>query len=152
MEDDSTGAGVTVTLKFDKGYEAPWLVLRGSPALIRGQLCEALGWDASTKTESTLTQLVADASSQVQAEYRVMNSPTRGGLGGSVIQKGATPSAPPSAPPGDGGGDAVLLGLIRDAKSEGDLKKLVAAYGDAIRASDQLTNEFRKKKADLGLS
>ncbi len=79
----------TATIKFGKGYDAPWLVLGGGPSEIRSQIVEAFGLGQAVD-HYNLDQLIALASTKAATALSTTDS-----LGATVISN--EPSAPQEA-------------------------------------------------------
>lgn len=89
---DEEGA-ITATIKGGKGYEAPWLVFRGSSAAeVQARISEAFGLEAQGET---LCSTVLAASEAMQSEGVVVRS--LGGRTLSTAQERAEASGHPSA-------------------------------------------------------
>ena len=143
----------TVTIKYTGGYDSPWLVLAGSPADIRAQMIEAFGWDASTLTELSLSEMIVRASTEANALFTGVS-----GLGGT-IEKGQpaaakrTPANKPAAakpasseaPTGD---EAVAI-VLKSANTLDDLKKVWTRNSAAITASEDLQKLWNEVKARI---
>jgi hypothetical protein len=50
--------GVTATIKYDKGYDAPWLVFSGAVDTVFDDIVAAFGLDAEDVSELTLNELL----------------------------------------------------------------------------------------------
>lgn len=77
MAEDIVDSGVTVTLKAGKGYEAPWLVFRGSIAQVRSDVIAAFGF-AEQAFEQTLAELTVTAGEHLRGTRAV--AATMGGV------------------------------------------------------------------------
>jgi hypothetical protein len=101
-ETPENGAGVTVTLKGGKGFEAPWLVFRGTPAEVRANIIEACQYNAEQVEDWDLIQMTAQAASSFQAMNLLV-----GRLGGPPLQAMTVAQDTPYAgPAGDAAWDA----------------------------------------------
>lgn len=91
---------VTATIKWGKGYEAPWFVGKGSVAEVREQIIAAFGMDAEFYAEHTLAELITQAATHAQGVQAAASS-----LGPvQILPKGdSAPAAPKvaEAPAGD---------------------------------------------------
>lgn len=87
--DTLTGRGVTVTIKYSKGYESPWIVFRGTPS----EVIEDLGATFGIDTEGlTLSEVVHNATAQA---HRMNNLGDR--LGAVSVSAGASTGSDPWA-------------------------------------------------------
>lgn len=130
-------AEVSVTLKHDGKYEAPWIVFRGSPEQVKADIVEALGWDKDAGDTRSLVELVHAADKQAKAEYGV-----KAELGGKVIsreRKSSTKSASedkaPEAEASEEDGNP-LVKVIASINNVADLKKLWAENQEAFQDGD----------------
>lgn len=73
---------VTVTLKAGKGYDDPWIVVKGSVHEVHERLLELMGWDASKVDELPLASTVLAASDTWHAQANVSS-----GLGGRFLSE-----------------------------------------------------------------
>lgn len=130
-EQDAT---TKVTLKYGKGYEAPWLTFGGSPAEIRAQIIEAFALEGDEGAQTlSLAELVTRAATRAHALYeaatRLGATPTRADIprrGGSqpsaVWSQAATPAndtpaseaQPATAAPAPWEGPAAPAGAEKD--------------------------------------
>ncbi|GIF02243.1 hypothetical protein [Paractinoplanes rishiriensis] len=84
-----TGRGVTVTIKYGRGYEAPWAVFHGQPHEIRDDIAAFFGMTAATTAGLTLSDIVVNATAQAHGVETIAS-----GLGGAtVIESQPTPTA-----------------------------------------------------------
>lgn len=82
--------GITVTIKWGKGYEEPWLVFHGLAREVREDIIAAFGFDGESVADLTLAELVVNAKQAAHGTGRVASQ-----LGGRVISQGqAKPAAP----------------------------------------------------------
>ena len=75
-------APVTVTLKAGKGYDDPWIVVKGSVRDVHERLLELVGWDASKVDELPLASTVLAASDTWHAQNNVARE-----LGGRFLSE-----------------------------------------------------------------
>lgn len=73
---------VSVTLKHDGKYEAPWMVFRGRPESVKADILAAFGWDTEAGEGKSLYEIALQADRQAKAEYAVQSQ-----AGGRVISK-----------------------------------------------------------------
>ncbi|MDH6462037.1 hypothetical protein M2302_002212 [Micromonospora sp. A200] len=74
------GRGITVTIKYGKGYEETWAVFNGLPAEVRHDLMEYFGLDEDEVAGLTLSEVVVNATNLAHGKGNVA-----GILGGTVI-------------------------------------------------------------------
>lgn len=77
-------APVTVTLKAGKGFDDPWIVVKGGVREVHEQLLAVMGWDASKIDELPLASTVLAASDTWHAQANVA-----GELGGRFLTESA---------------------------------------------------------------
>lgn len=79
---EGTGRAHTATIKFGKGYDAPWLVLGGdSLEELRRDIIESFGLDSVSVAEHDLSHLIVTASTSAQSIFN-----TTSGLGGAIVK------------------------------------------------------------------
>lgn len=86
-------AETTATIKAGKGYEAAWLVFKGTPAEVRAQLVESFELDESVR-DLTLAELTSLASHKLQSIGNVSAK-----LGAVPISHAQAAAAQPAAQP-----------------------------------------------------
>jgi hypothetical protein len=157
-----SGRQSTATIKFGKGFEAPWLVVAGTPAEIRAQLNDAFGLDPAKTAGLTLDQLISVASKQAQESVGVATA--HRDLGASVIETTSTP-APAEGDPWDaaekaklaagqetGAGEAApaqpqtLLEKVQTAES---VRKLQELWRDNKAEWDTVADAAKARKVEL---
>lgn len=168
MSDSSTrDQGIGVTLKGDKGYEAPWITFTGSPSSVKADLIEVFGFDeTSNAAELDLHDLVIEAAKAFNAQYAT--STTLGGkpVGGGRRTGGrgsespaasqpasepastgdawdATASEAPSEPEAPAGPD--IPALIAACASVAELRNLWADHLDAIKGDAELLAAWKAR-------
>lgn len=83
--------GVTVTIKYGRGYESPWAVFHGQPDEVRADLTAFFGLSAEAVAGLTLSDIVVNATTQAHAVATIAT-----GLGGAtVIESRPDPSTKP---------------------------------------------------------
>lgn len=75
--------GVTITIKYGKGYEETWAVFRGRPDEVRDDILTFFGIDRESVAEQTLSDVVVTATSIAHGKGNVARY-----LGGNVISSG----------------------------------------------------------------
>lgn len=125
----------TVTLKGGKGYEEPWLVIRGATAdEAKRRVVEAVGLEGGD--DLTLVEVIVNAKNVMQGASNVATQ-----LGGTAIPKtskaeaqapAAQATAPAPAPAQDAGPD--LEQQIADLKTKREGQQFYLANRSAIDA------------------
>jgi hypothetical protein len=132
---DSPARGITVTIKYGKGYEQPWAVFHGSTGQIRDDLTAFFGMNPDETAGLTLSDLVVNAMTSAHA-VGVLAS----GMSATVIAshgrepaasrpdaaKPGTPAAPPSAAPPAEAVANPLLAVIAQVPDVRSLERLWA--------------------------
>lgn len=145
----------SVTIKYPevKRYEgAPWAVFKGGVDQIKHQMVAYFGWDVNALGSASLHELTLMANDAVKAGGAV-----QGILGGKVVVEGDKPAQAaqegPTGPSvwdqvdGEAGGEqrvsqqpenpnAGLIGLLNEAATVDDLKRLWATNREAFAAED----------------
>ncbi|WP_263729939.1 hypothetical protein [Cellulomonas sp. SG140] len=70
----------TATIKFDKGYDAPWYVAYGSPEEIKAELIDAFGLDGASDAGLTTAEVIVEASRVARNLWTASSK-----LGGQII-------------------------------------------------------------------
>lgn len=79
---EGTGRGHTATIKFGKGYDAPWLVLGGDTLEdLRRDIIESFGLDSASVADHDLSHLIVTASLSAQSIFNATS-----GLGGAIVK------------------------------------------------------------------
>lgn len=131
---------ISVTLKYGKGYEEPWLVIKTDTVeQAKALISEATGLPGDG---ITLSDLVYNAAQHV----RKINS-VGSVLGGTVVTEtpAEEPKPEPQAQPADNG----LAEKIDKATSKGDLTKLYLDNKSAFDADTDLMGALQAKSATL---
>lgn len=92
---DPRGRGITVTIKYGKGYEDTWAVFHGTVDDVRADLVDFFGLASASETMLTLSDLVVNATAVAHGVGNVASA-----LGGVVIASTSAraPVAEESAP------------------------------------------------------
>lgn len=90
---DPKGRGITVTIKYGKGYEETWVVFRGSVDEVRDDLTDFFGLQRVNASNLTLSELVVNATSVAHGLGNLA-----AGLGATVTESHAAEPAAPAAP------------------------------------------------------
>jgi hypothetical protein len=94
---DPRGRGITVTIKYGRGYQDTWAVFHGSVDDVRADLTDFFGLASASETDLTLSDLVVNATAVAHGVGNIASA-----LGGVVIASEAAgpvvtePSAPDS--------------------------------------------------------
>ncbi|WP_327292427.1 hypothetical protein [Streptomyces sp. NBC_01198] len=141
MSETTRDRGLSVTIKYGKGYEETWAVFQGSPADVREDIIAYFGFERDSVAGLTLNSLVVNATQAAHGNGLIAAQ-----LGGVVVSEepsastakqegdpwaqaagakpaGITPTAPqqPAADP-----NAWILAEIAKQTNVADLKKLWA--------------------------
>ncbi|GGU41346.1 hypothetical protein GCM10010211_00380 [Streptomyces albospinus] len=122
--------GITVTIKYGKGYEDTWAVFRGPSEVVRKQIIDYFGFECEPVTSLTLSELVVEATSIAHGTGNIA-----GLLGGRIVATEAPsdeddPWAAASATPAPAAKEEPngwILGEIAKQTSVADLQKVWAA-------------------------
>ncbi|USH44952.1 hypothetical protein SEA_GREENWEASEL_34 [Streptomyces phage GreenWeasel] len=85
--------GITVTIKYGKGYDDSWAVFKGTPGEVREDVLDYFGIDRDSATGLTLSEVVVNATQIAHGKGLIAAK-----LGATVI---AEEPAPPAKPQGD---------------------------------------------------
>lgn len=140
-----TEEAVTVTLKFDKGYEAPWLVLKGQPSEVEANLANLIGVNVG---ELSLIDLIGKASKIAQSHYAISDQ-----LGGEVVvSKKKADSKPkpkaeskPEAETDDANNEDDVTVAIAEAASGDELRAVLKKYNKRIKASAKYKEAYKSR-------
>ena len=138
-----TEEAVTVTLKFDKGYEAPWLVLKGQPSEVEANLANLIGVNVG---ELSLIDLIGKASKIAQSHYAISDQ-----LGGEVVvSKKKADSKPkaeskPEAETDDANNEDDVTVAIAEAASSDELRAVLKKYNKRIKASAKYKEAYKSR-------
>jgi hypothetical protein len=149
-------AEVSVTLKHNGKYEAPWLVFRGSPSQVKADIIATIGFDPANYEDKSLLDVALEADKMSKAQYETSSQ-----LGGRVIgssRKSSTTSVSSDKAEGDTQPttDAAqeeeagnpLLKQIAAQESVADLKRLWAENQDAFKDGD-LMDAYKARGKEL---
>lgn len=87
---DQAGRGVTVTIKYGKGYEETWAVFRGTVSQVREDIISYFGVDGASVASLTLSELVVNVTNLAHGKGNAAAL-----LGGVVL--GSVPSGDTAA-------------------------------------------------------
>jgi hypothetical protein len=85
----SNGRGISVTVKYGAGYEAPWAVFHGSAAEVRADVIDYFGIAAADVAGLSLSDLVVNAGREARGIATVAQ-----GLDATVVASPQAPTAP----------------------------------------------------------
>ncbi|MFG1602832.1 hypothetical protein [Actinoplanes sp. NPDC049265] len=83
---DPLASGITVTIKYGKGYEQPWAVFHGTTEQVREDIATFFGMQPDDVAGLTLSDLVANATTAAQAVGALTS-----GLGATVVESRNSP-------------------------------------------------------------
>lgn len=90
---------MTATIKYGKGYEAPWAVFHGSPSEVREDMVEAFGLDEEFVKSLTVSELIINVSQLALGKGNVAAMLGGVAIGPADEAQSSGPSTPaPSAP------------------------------------------------------
>lgn len=156
------GDGISVTIKYGKGYEETWAVFRGSNVdRIRAQICDYFGVDRASVSELTVSELVVNVTNLAHGKGNAAAL-----LGATVIpssQAGKAETAKPgedvwsddTAPgefpaesaPAEPEGPNPVIALMEATASIPELQKVWAANQSAFKDADVMAAYKAKGKA-----
>lgn len=163
MSESTSARPVSVTFKYGKGYEEPWVVFQGTAAEVRAEIASFFGVTEEVHKDFTLSELVVFANNVAH------------GKGAAAAILGATPV--PSSMTGQSAFDIVdaeaggqqkagdeparqaqseqdaevgaLLGKIAEATSRDALKDIWARNRALFDAKPELTEAYKAKGKSL---
>lgn len=152
-----TPAEVTVTMKAGGGYDAPWMVVRGSVASVERALEDAFGWQNWDHEKVPLSDAVLSLAKALNGKWNVVDQ-----LKARVIVDdvpvdlglhegdGERPKAP-TADPLDGLSDNEknIYNLIADAGDVPTLQELWRRYGTAMNNQPVLVEAWKARGREL---
>ena len=143
----------SLTLKLGGGYEAPWLVFKGTPSGIRRQLLAAFG--AEDSQEGNLIELAARLSVDAQAAYTLASGGAQQltDRRRASYKKAATQPEQPKTPEQESAAEADrnverLISAISEATTPQELK-LVWAKNQEFFSDKRLQNAYKAKSTEL---
>ena len=153
---------ITVTIKYDKGYEATWAVFHGDSASeVRSRILEYFGQDTNVFEGMSLHEVVLKVTavahgtqtfvSELGAEVIPTNgtgevpgpSTTTSARGSAAFKAAAETPAEPEDP------YAAVVALFESADSIKGLKKMYAQHKAAYEASETVQEAYKKKYKEL---
>lgn len=156
MSNPHDSGGLTITLKYGKGYEESWAVFKGSPERIREDIIAYFGMDGASVSGFTLNEVVIEATTIAHG-----GAAAAAGLGGRVIAQPKKTEQPVGndAPADDVWAAAEkeaaeppknpLLVAIESASSVDALKLLYAENQSAFTSDADLFNQWKAKGKSL---
>lgn len=145
------GRGITVTVKYGKGYEESWVVFRGpSITQVREDIIDYFGMDRASVSELTLSDVVVNATNLAHGKGNVAAA-----LGATVIKSGPTPTEAPAtsawaqAAQQEAEAPAVnpMLAQIAATTSTDELRRLWAANQSAFADAEVMAAWKARGKA-----
>ena len=152
-------ADLTLTIKYGKGYEDSWIVLRGAtPNELRALAIEYFGVDGNQYEGLSLHEVTVNLTNIAHGNTAVATN-----LGGTVVPTNGTGEAPQEdAQPtvrgsaafdaaGDSDADPYqpIADLFMDAESIPALKKLYAKHKSAYEASEAVRDAYKARGKEL---
>ena len=138
----------SVTLKGGKGFEEPWIVVRGTPAECREQLVEIFGYDKSQAPQLSLSSLVRNAS----ADFHSLG-PVAQVLGGRVVSEepgGDWPQTEvPAEPSKPAEPESPVIAAINAATTKQELQQLFVKFQTAF-ADPAVQEAAKARRAAIG--
>ncbi|MGW4158683.1 hypothetical protein [Streptomyces sp. NPDC004788] len=155
---------ITVTIKYGKGYDDPWLVLKGRPGEVREDILESFGIERDSVTGLTLSDIVVNATNIAHGKGLIATH-----LGATVISEESAPPAKPQGDPWANVGSAQqassawsdksatspeqdknawILGEIEKQTNRADLKKVWAA-NQSFFADPAVMDAYKAKGKSL---
>ncbi|GGN40085.1 hypothetical protein FHR83_007123 [Actinoplanes campanulatus] len=157
IDDEAPGGGISVTIKYGKGFESTWSGFKGSLQQVRENVAEFFGLDHDMVQGMTLAEVVLNATSVAHGLGNVSAS-----MGGHVIS--TSPSSPATSPapagdvwaqagaaskPAESSVSTWLKGEIDKIKDVTALKRLYAENKAAFEADTALTDHWKAQGAAL---
>lgn len=122
VSSEPAGRGITVTIKYGKGYEHAWAVFRGLPHEVRQDVIAYFGLEDTS--ELTLSEVVLNASQLAQGKGLVASK-----LGGTAVSGGSEGAAGndvwAAAASGSGGPSGASQGPSDEEKEAARVKALI---------------------------
>lgn len=143
---DGPGRGVTVTVKYGKGYEEPWAVFRGLVREVREDIITFFGLDRESVAELTLSEITVNAKQVAQGKGAVASK-----LGGTVISSRSSQDKP-AATGDDAWAEAdkpaepeksPLYDLIQGTQDVAALQRLYAENAATFKADADLMKAWK---------
>lgn len=136
---------VTVTIKFGKDYDAPWIVFRGSPASAHDEIVSTFGFDAKESEGLTLAQLTLNATKAAKAANGVSSA------GGTAVSpwgarraSGRGHTQEKSEPKGN-----PLAQLIEGCTTLTEIQAVWGDYSSALQSDEELLALFKAKGKEI---
>lgn len=162
--EDPWGAGAeqdTFTIKFGKGFEAPWLVLHGTAEQMVERATNFFSLDRDECDNLTPAEILLKAVHIAQGQFSVTD-----GLGGTPLSKkaskpvSAAPAAPEqgsSAPPwkqDEVKADEVspedgLVGQLQAASTKKDVQSLYVGNKELFKSSTKVQEAFKARMGEV---
>ncbi|MFE0964044.1 hypothetical protein [Streptomyces fungicidicus] len=90
----SEARGITVTIKYGKGYDDTWAVFKGNAGEVRSDILDYFGIDSDSVTGLTLSDIVTNATNIAHGKGLIATQ-----LGATVVSEEPAPSAKPQGDP-----------------------------------------------------
>lgn len=143
--------GISVTIKYGKGYEDTWAVFRGPSGVIRSQIIDYFGFDSEPVTNLSLSELVVEATSIAHGTGNLA-----GMLGARIVPEATTqeantasdPWAQAQEPTAKEEPNGWILGEIAKQASIADLQKLWAA-NQSFFSDESVMAAYKAKGREL---
>lgn len=159
----NTPAEVTVTMKAGVGYDAPWMVFRGTVGAVEQAVADAFGWTGYDAREFTLADGVVAMGKTLAGKWAVADVLNARQLAGDGLpvdygmreedHEPGSPSSPtrPASSPVDGLSDAQkgVLGLVQSCPDEKGLEGLWRQYSTTINNSPVVLEAWKSRAREL---
>ncbi len=151
-------APIVVTVKYGKGYEAPWVVFRGDTSdQVRGRMFDYFGVDSNAYEGLSLHEVVLSLVEVAQGTRALVTN-----LGAEVVPTNGTGTVPGTTTDTNVRGSAAfdaaidelgpyasVISLFEAAESRSALTKLYARYKDAYEASEAVREAYKRRGKEV---
>ena len=152
-----TPAEVTVTMKAGGGYDAPWMVVRGSVASVERALEDAFGWQNWDHEKVPLSDAVLSLAKALTGKWNVVDQlkarvvvddvPVDLGLHEGDGERQKASAADPLAALSDN--EKNIYNLVADAQDVPTLQELWCRYGTAMNNQPVLVEAWKARGREL---
>jgi hypothetical protein len=155
-----TPAEVTVTMKAGGGYDAPWMVFRGSVASVERALEDAFGWQNWDHEKVPMSDAVLSLAKALNGKWNVVDQlaarvivddvPVDLGLHEGDADRPKAPTTDPLSALSDN--EKNIYNLVADAQDVPTLQELWRRYGTAMNNQPVLVEAWKARGRELAAS